>query len=142
MLAVRLVLTGATPLHGRLHSDPERLAAEVRSLAIDRGGDRIWIERIELETRSPRTMSVPDGPLEDLTEVIEELGSDPGSMSTVLNDLAELKRKLPAELLCDPDSPRLDDAAWLQTMLADVQPLLVDLLRKSATGAGDSRSAK
>ena len=44
---------------------------------------------------------------------------------------AELKRKLPAELLQGPDSPRLDDAEWLQTLLGQVQPLLLDLLIKS-----------
>ena len=52
-------------------------------------------------------------------------------MSTVVEELAELKRKLPAELIHDPDSPRLDDAEWLQTLLGQVQPLLLDLLIKS-----------
>ncbi len=49
-------------------------------------------------------------------------------MSNVVEELAELKRKLPAELTHDPDGPRLDDAQWLQTLLEQVQPLLLDLL--------------
>jgi hypothetical protein len=52
-------------------------------------------------------------------------------MINVVDELAELKRKLPAELLQGPDSPRLDDAEWLQTLLGQVQPLLLDLLIKS-----------
>ena len=52
-------------------------------------------------------------------------------MNSVIDELAELKRKLPAELAHDPDSPRLDDALWLQTLLGQVQPLLLDLLMKS-----------
>ncbi len=52
-------------------------------------------------------------------------------MNAVVDELAELKRKLPAELTQDPDGPRLDDALWLQTLLGQVQPLLLDLLIKS-----------
>ena len=60
----------------------------------------------------------------------------------MVEELAELKRKLPAELFNDPDSPRLDDAAWLQTLLGEVQPLLLDLLLKSENRDANSRSAK
>ena len=84
--------------------------AEVRSLATERGGDRLWIERVELQTRPPRAVTMPDGPIEELLEVLEQLRADPASMNTVVDELAELKRKLPAELIHDPDSPRLDDA--------------------------------
>ncbi len=53
MLAVRLSLSGSTPLHGRLRTDPERFVAEVRGLATERGGDRLWIEKVELQTKPP-----------------------------------------------------------------------------------------
>ena len=131
MLAVRVSLGGSTSLHGRLQTDPERFVAEVRSLATELGGDRLWIERVELQTRPLRDATVSDGPYQELLEVIEQLGSDPTSMINVVDELAELKRKLPAELLQGPDSPRLDDAEWLQTLLGQVQPLLLDLLIKS-----------
>ena len=113
-------------LHDRLHVDAERLKAEIRSLATERGGDRLWIERVELQTRIPRVLALPDGPFEELLEVVELLRSDPASMSAVVDELAELKRKLPAEFFQDPDGPRLDQVAWLQTLLVEVQPLLLD----------------
>ena len=134
MLAIRVSLSGATPLHGRLRTDPERFVAEVRGLATERGGDRLWIEKVELQTKPLRTASIPDGPFEELVEVLEQLRDDPGSMTAVVEELAELKRKLPAELIHDPDSPRLDDPEWLRTLLGQVQPLLLDLLLKSASG--------
>jgi DNA repair protein SbcD/Mre11 len=142
MLAVRVTLSGASPLHGRLQTDPERFVAEVRSLAAERGGDRLWIERVELQTQPLRAVTMPDGPFEELLEVIEQLGSDPASMSAVVDELAELKRKLPAELAHDPDGPRLDDVAWLQTLLRQVEPLLLDLLLKSASGEAKSHDVK
>ena len=131
MLAVRVTLHGRTSLHGRLQTDAERYVAEIRSLATERGGDRLWIERVELRTSPLRVATMPDGPFDELLEVINELGSDPAAMNSVVDELAELKRKLPAELAHEPDSPRLDDAEWLQTLLGQVQPLLLDLLMKS-----------
>jgi DNA repair protein SbcD/Mre11 len=131
MLAVRVSLAGSTSLHGRLQTDSERLTAEIRSLATERGADRLWIERVEVQTRPLRATAVPEGPFDELLEVIEQLGSDPASMTTVVEELAELKRKLPAELIHDPESPQLDNAQWLQTLLGQVEPLLLDLLIKS-----------
>ena len=131
MLAVRVILSGPTPLHGRLQTDPERSVAEIRSLATERGGDRLWIERVELDTQPLRAALLPSGPFDELQEVIEQLGTDPTSMNEVVGELVELKRKLPAELTQDADGPRLDDTVWLLSLLVQVQPMLMDLLIKS-----------
>jgi DNA repair exonuclease SbcCD nuclease subunit len=142
MLAVRLSLSGSTRLHGQLRTDPERIVAEVRGLATERGGDRLWIERVELQTKPLRAVTIPDGPFEELLEVLDQLREDPGSMTGVVEELAELKRKLPAELIHDPDAPRLDDRDWLRTLLGQVQPLLLDLLLKSASSDAKGLDAK
>ena len=109
MLAVRVTMSGASPFHRRLHADPDRFVAEIRSLATECGGDRLWIEKVEFQTRPPSAATIPEGPFEDLLDAIELLGADPAAMGSVVDELAELKRKLPAELIHDPDSPRLDD---------------------------------
>ena len=127
MLAVRVSFSGSTSLHSRLQTDTERFVAEFRSVATERGGDRLWIEKVELHTRPLAAASVPDGPIEELVNVIEQLRSDRGSMSNVIEELSELKRKLPADLTHEPDGPRLDDPQWLQALLEQVQPLLLDL---------------
>jgi DNA repair protein SbcD/Mre11 len=142
MLAVRVVFSGTTSLHGRLHAETERWVAEIRNLATEKGGDRLWIEKIELRVHPARALTMPEGPFEELLEVIEQLGSDPVAVKTVIDELAELKRKLPAELIHDVDGPRLDDAEWLRILLPQVQPILLDLLRKSelsTAGGPDTR---
>jgi DNA repair exonuclease SbcCD nuclease subunit len=131
LLAVRVVLHGSTALHGRLFSDPDRLTAEVRNVATERGGDRIWIEKVELQVEPPRDKATIDGPIDELLEVVEQMRHDQTSLESVLEQLAELKRRLPSELIHDPDGPRLSDAEWLQSLLGHVQPLLLDLLLKS-----------
>jgi exonuclease SbcD len=136
MLAVRVVLGGATSLHARLHAHAERWKAEVRNLATEKGGDRLWIEKVELQVQPARALLRPEGPFEDLIGVIEQLRSDPGAVKTVIADLAELKRKLPAELIHDPDGPRLDDAEWLRLLLPQIEPMLMDLVQKSEPCAG------
>jgi len=80
--------------------------------------------------------------MEELLEVLEQFRADPGSMQTVVEELADLKRRLPVELCSDPDSPRLDDAAWLQSLLGEIQPLLLDLLLKSENRDSNNRSPK
>jgi DNA repair protein SbcD/Mre11 len=140
LLAVRMIFHGTTALHDRLHADPERFVNEIRSLATERGGDRLWIERVEFQTRPPSAVILPDGPIEELLDVLEQLRTDPGALSAFTEDLADLKRKLPAELIHDPDSPRLGDAEWLGTLLGQVQPLLLDLLLKSRSDGTNGRS--
>jgi DNA repair exonuclease SbcCD nuclease subunit len=135
LLALRLVLTGTTGLHDRLLTDPDRIVAEIRSLAADRGQDRLWIEKVELHTRGRQTVTTPDGPVEELHEVLEQFRADPGSFQDVVEDLAELKRKLPPDLAHDRDGPQLDDPDWLRSLLEQVQPMLFGLLHKAGNGA-------
>ncbi len=139
LLAVRVILSGTTMMHGRLCADPERIQALVRSLAADRGGERIWIEKVELKVNPPRGGTMVDGPIEELLEVLDQYRTEPGSLETVIEELADLKRRLPPELAGDPDSPRLGDDQWLRTRLGQVQPFLLDLLVKSEGGMGPRR---
>jgi DNA repair exonuclease SbcCD nuclease subunit len=139
LLAVRVIFSGTTGLHGRLHADSERFVAEVRSLATERG-DRLWIEKVELQIRPPAAVTTPDAPIEELLDVLDQIRTDPGSLQSVVEELADLRRRLPAEVIHDPDTPRLGDAEWLKTLLDQAQPLLLDLLRKSHGGAANGRT--
>jgi DNA repair protein SbcD/Mre11 len=135
MLAVRVTVNGSTPLNGRLFSDPDRFTAEVRNIATERAGDRLWIEKVDLQVQPPRETTMADGPIDDLMEVLEQLREDRTALEPVLAELAELKRRLPLELIQDPDGPRLSDADWLQSLLGKVQPFLIDLLLKPQGGS-------
>ena len=132
MLAVRVSLRG-TNVVAWSTADRRRAIRGRDPQPGHRTGWRPALDRKGRASDQPRARRrLPDGPFDELLEVIEQLGSDPAAMNTVVEELAELKRKLPAELIHDPDSPRLDDASWLQTLLGQVQPLLLDLLIKSA----------
>lgn len=135
LLAVRVVVHGTTSLHDRLHADPDRYVAEVRSLAMERGEDRLWVEKVEIQTRPTRGIVVSDGPVEELREVLDQLRDDPAALNAMLVEvLGDLRRKLPAELLSGPDAPRPGDPKWLLGLLEEAQPLLLDLLRNPGCG--------
>ena len=72
LLAVRVILCGMTDFHSRLCAEPERFVALVRSLAADRGGDQLWIEKVELKVDALRGTTTADGPIEELLEVLEQ----------------------------------------------------------------------
>jgi DNA repair protein SbcD/Mre11 len=135
LLAVRVIIEGVAPMHDRLHAEAERYVAEVRNLALERGSDRLWIEKVEFQTRRGRSSALPDGPIEELQEVLDELRADPAALAALGEELGELKRKLPAELTTGPDAPRPGDPEWMLGVLEEVQPLLLDLLRNADHGA-------
>lgn len=51
LLALRVILTGSTPLHGEFCSRPDRLKAEVQSMADEFGEDVVWLEKVKVATR-------------------------------------------------------------------------------------------
>jgi DNA repair exonuclease SbcCD nuclease subunit len=129
-LAVRVEVHGPCPAHEQLLADPQRWTNEVRSRAIEVGGGDLWIEKVKLRTTPPTTASplAVDGPLGELLGILEEYQSEDNQLRQLGQELAELERKLPAELKQGPDGFRLDDPAWLRGVLEQVQPLLVHRL--------------
>ena len=128
LLAARVEVHGGSALHDRLHADTERYVNEVRNLALDRGQGRLWVEKVSIQTKPTRSIVLPDGPIEEIQEIIASLRGDAEALKELCGELAELKRKLPSEFFQDPDSPRLDDPAWMRTLLDQVEPVLYELI--------------
>lgn len=126
-LAVRLILTGRTPLHGRLHRDGEHLREELRALAADLGD--VWLEKLEVAT-SAETEVLPqaDSPLGGLARTMTEFSLD-GSLLDFAPEFENLRSRLPAELLAagDPFCPDQDGMAALRD---EVRELLMARLQE------------
>jgi exonuclease SbcD len=123
MLALRVVLTGASPAHRVLAGDPERLEAECSSLALQARGD-VWIERVEVETVLPEATAAPSEGFNDLVQLLRDVRLDPDECTAIRETLEQGLGKLPAGAR---SKSGLDDLApeQLERILADAEALLL-----------------
>jgi DNA repair protein SbcD/Mre11 len=101
LLAVRVVLTGATPLHARLVADRDRLRDEVEAAA-QRCAEDIWLERLRVDTveppRPPRDAALAEI---DLAAALEECEADAGVRARVGELVRTIRDKLPGGMAED-----------------------------------------
>lgn len=128
MLAVRLRLQGTTGQDTSLRARAEELLNRCRVLGFECGGRGIWIEKLIIATERPRATrlvgapqasdesgpdeSAPDQPLSgsllaaltDPDSLLEASVEEPTALTaSLLEDIADLARKLPASLATDAD---------------------------------------
>lgn len=129
LLAVRVRLTGSTELHDVLHARPGDVRERIKALALQVDPERVWIEKVRLET-------TPRYALDELKErggitrlVIESLeAAEEGELSWP-GDIDELLGKLPPHDVCPAIRAELEPAAR-RAMLDDVRAILLDALRR------------
>jgi DNA repair protein SbcD/Mre11 len=131
-LALRIRLTGATPLHRELTAlgTLEKLA-DTLSLRLREFGE-VWLEKLKLYTRPPQAgLAVElDLPMKYLSQVTNELVTDHEMRGQLLESLEELMRKSRQELL-PVDSPLVVDSARdaeLLRLLSSAQDLILSRL--------------
>jgi DNA repair exonuclease SbcCD nuclease subunit len=131
-LAVRVETSGACKAHREIAARPEQWINDVRSLALDVGGGRVWIEKVHTATTLPVNLDeavLSDGPVGELARLIEELRGDPEAIERLLaEDLGELRKKLPPELTEGPEAIDLGKSETTSGMLDQVRQMLVGQL--------------
>lgn len=134
-LAVRVHLLGETALDGALRSARKYWTESIRALGLERGSERIWIEKVKVETTSLSIDSTEhfDGPLAELLAVIGETALDVDALNELQDELADLRSRLPAEL---HEAKLLASNEWIKNSLVDVQQVLLDKLTKPLSTAG------
>ncbi|MFV3077131.1 metallophosphoesterase family protein [Niveispirillum fermenti] len=124
-LAVRLVLSGATPQHRRLKGDPARLAAEMELAAARAGGD-IWIEKVATRTRDmAEGPALPGDALSELADSLRVLKDDPQALAPLMEDIGQLRARLPDRAV---EALGLEGEGALAALLDDAEALLLDRL--------------
>ena len=98
-LAVRLRLTGATALHGKLLARHDSFQAEVRAVALDLAVDAVWIEKIVTATRPVRdlvALSLRQDAVGSLIRSLDDLATEADLHATLQSELEDIMAKLPA----------------------------------------------
>jgi exonuclease SbcD len=127
-LVVRIEIKGICQAHSEIAADPEHWDMEIRSTAIDLGG-QIWIEKVIFQTSPPETVSGLDGPVNEVLQCLRDLRSDPDRLRAFGESLRDLWKKLPMEIRTDPEVISPDNLDRLSAMLDQVQPFLLHRLR-------------
>ena len=134
-LAVRVVLSGQSAAHGDLFGDEARLRAEILGLSASLAGDRIWIEKVRLET-SP-AMDAEDiraraDAIADLQVLLDAAPSDPALLASLSEDLRYLVDRAPHELSDLLPEIKAIRSGELGPMVASIIPGLVAHLVKAS----------
>lgn len=131
LVAARISVIGATRAHAALSLNWQRFQNEIRAASLDVGRESAWVEKIVLGTRpegDPLLLRARNDPLGALLRALDELRSDSADLSALSEELGELKRKLPRELLDGPDAARIADGDGVRALLSEIEGLLLPLL--------------
>ncbi len=101
-LAIRIELHGATKLHRELQAEQEHWVHQFRSLALDVGQGRIWIEKVKLRTADRLRMGparqADEAAIGELIELFKEVRIKPALLDDIGFDFDTVVKKLPPEL--------------------------------------------
>ncbi|MEN9893598.1 MAG: hypothetical protein RLY78_3893 [Pseudomonadota bacterium] len=98
--AVRLTLHGRTAAHGALFARATELRAQVLAEIAAIGPERLWLEKLRLETQPDQGPATDDGPLgadalADLAALLQEARDDAVLREALRTDFAQLLGKAP-----------------------------------------------
>jgi DNA repair exonuclease SbcCD nuclease subunit len=113
LLALRLRLTGPSPLHGKFSADPALWRLEIEAAA-QRGHDGLALERLLIETKAPalpRRQTEQSEPSEqdfDLAALLDECLSESVFRAQALAALASIEARIPGSGSAPPLSGEID----------------------------------
>jgi DNA repair protein SbcD/Mre11 len=126
ILALRLVLSGISPVHTELLARTERWTEEFRGLAAGLG--ELWLEKVSFHTArpaEPNWAGESDNPLAGLVKAIEEIELDGDRLLTLVPELATLQSKLPPEISAGEEPFLAPSTARTAELRTEVRELLI-----------------
>lgn len=128
-VVLRVAFGGRTAVHGRMAADPEHLRQAVRAAGLAVFGDRLWIEKVLLETASESRGASEPGPLRELDRFVDSLRADEAGLAALGEVLDHLIQKMPPEYRQDPEALRTDDPVRMRILVDQAHALLAARLR-------------
>jgi exonuclease SbcD len=133
-IALRVNITGASPAHGQLFGLETQLRAEVLAQAAALGTDRLWVEKVRVDTTphaGAHELAERSDAVADLQALLAQADTDPAFMQSLKDDLMQMVGKLPLEVI--GAVPVLEDirAGRLQPLVQATAPSLLAHLAKA-----------
>ncbi|HNS54928.1 MAG TPA: hypothetical protein PKH25_09140, partial [Syntrophales bacterium] len=126
-LAVRVEIIGATMAHRELLTNPERWKSELRAVATDISGGKVWLEKVRFATREAAgtTLGAKSEALMELMNAVDGLSTNADLVRAAVEALGDLHEKLPHELKSGDDAIRLDDPETVKRTAEGVRQVLM-----------------
>jgi DNA repair exonuclease SbcCD nuclease subunit len=129
LLVARILVTGPSAAHGALVSNEGGLAAAVRARAFDISADRLWIEKVKVETRSLIDLDEVRGREDAVGELLRSVAAlDDARLAELSRHFADLNAKLPHELRNSDEPFDPTDVDTLRSIIGDIEQLLLPRL--------------
>ena len=128
---MRVRLEGPTAIHQRLTSHRTAITAEIRSIATVVSDGQAWIEQVRIATcdaSDKLPLELGEGPLAELNRYFDELPNDKQAIDQLIDELKDLAKKLPPELMLPTDGLQLENPDWIREIVRDIKPMLMDRL--------------
>jgi DNA repair protein SbcD/Mre11 len=120
LCCIRVLITGRASIHGQLVVHPDELTANIRAVAADISGQRVWVEKVCVDTRSQLDLAAlaqSDSPQGELLRYLQELSST----ADLDIDHTALKSKLASSGIDFPDGK-------LAELLQGAKDILISML--------------
>jgi DNA repair exonuclease SbcCD nuclease subunit len=130
-VAMRVRLEGACPVADELAAYPNRIEQQVKALAAEVAGDKLWIEKVELAVTGKLDLGATlagDTALGGLLRAVHELSDAADAVEGVDKLLAELRQKLPAEAISADTGLELDNPDVISRLVREARQLLIGRL--------------
>ncbi len=101
-LSVRVCIQGRTRAHGELFGLESHLREEILGQAAGQGSDRLWVEKVRLETLpliDGGALALRTDALADLQRLLEQAPTDSDFLQSLMDDLRPMVDKAPLELI-------------------------------------------
>lgn len=134
-LAVRVTLVGPSAAHGHLFGLEAQLRMEVLAQVAAIGADRLWIEKVKVETTpldSSDAIASRADAVSDLQALLAKAQDDEAFLKSLQDDLMLMVGKLPLEIIAG--LPQLEEirAGRLQSLVQATAPSLIDHVAKAS----------
>ena len=131
IVAVRLEITGTTPVHSELQEEANSLTEVFRGIAAGLGD--IWLEKVLFKTQrhvAIESLLEEKTPVADLLKTVSTLDLNAETIARLIPEISNLQSKLPAEFLKDNDSYLSENPESLSELNTQVRELLITKLLK------------
>jgi hypothetical protein len=134
-MSVRVSINGRSAAHGELFGMNAQLREEILAQATALGADRLWVEKVKVETTpaidASQIRERADA-IADLQALLEQVPLDEAFMRSLADDLRQLTDKAPRELMqAVPDFEAIRSGD-LASIVRSVTPALIAQLAQTS----------